>query len=157
MRNSNIYLVRVPGVNKGDKGNTIFFLRFIYLREREREFVHEAREGQREKERETQADSKLYGTWSHDHEITTWAKNKSQMLNWTVPLRHSNKADTIQRLFKFRFRKQQILSTVSKTKFLSNALCFSRTPKTMGSSSNQTEAKAGCLRRNTNHESQWHH
>ena len=54
---------------------------YLFILEREREREHE--QGQRAKgEGETQADSRAgHGAW-HGAEIVTWAKIKSQMLNW---------------------------------------------------------------------------
>ena len=58
------------------------FKRFISFFERERA----QHEGQREKKRESQADSMLcrvqHKAWFHDPEITTWAETKGWMLTW---------------------------------------------------------------------------
>ena len=63
-----------------------FFLRFIYLREREKEC--EQGEGQRKKERISSRLPAEHGAqcraWFHNHGNMTWAVIKSQMLNWVT-------------------------------------------------------------------------
>ena len=70
---------------------SFFFQRFMYLLERERESTPRGGGRGRGRERENpQADSPLniepdVGAQSHDPETMTWARIKSQTLNWQSP------------------------------------------------------------------------
>ena len=65
-----------------------YLKKYIYLfifRQRQRAFLGTGTEGERISSRlHTECGARL-GAWSHDPEIMTWVKTKSQRLNWLYP------------------------------------------------------------------------